>query len=131
MARQAMMCPMSTIKLMGAAEIAQMLNVSPSRVHQILRDDPAFPDPVAVLSMGKVWNAEDIERWHAARQAPRPAKGQGRTGQWTLDDLHQALDRYEQILMSSGRTPSTIQTYVDRPRRFLRWLAGDYDPLSS
>ncbi|WP_066065915.1 AlpA family transcriptional regulator [Frankia sp. EI5c] len=122
---------MSTIKLMGAAEIAQMLNVSPSRVHQILRDDVAFPEPVAVLSMGKVWNAEDIEKWHAARQAPRPAKSQGRPDQWTLDDLHQALDRYERILVSSGRTPSTIQTYVDRPRRFLRWLAGDYDPLNT
>jgi len=121
---------MSTIKLMGAAEIAQLLDVSPSRVHQILRDDSAFPEPVAALSMGKVWNADDVERWHAARKAPRPSRDQGKAEQWTLDDLHQALDRYEQLLASSGKSSSTIHTYVDRPRRFLRWLAGDYDPLS-
>jgi predicted DNA-binding transcriptional regulator AlpA len=121
---------MSTIKLMGAAEIAQLLVVSPSRVHQILRDDATFPEPVAVLSMGKVWNADDVDRWNAARKAPRPARDQGKADQWTLDDLHQALDRYERLLGSSGKSSSTIHTSVDRPRRFLRWLAGEYDPLT-
>jgi predicted DNA-binding transcriptional regulator AlpA len=119
---------MPTIKLMGAAEIAQLLDVSPSRVHQILRDDSAFPEPVAVLSMGKVWSADDVERWNAARKAPRPSRDQAE--RWTLDDLHQALDRYEQLLVSGGKSSTTVQTYVDRPRRFLRWLAGDYDPLA-
>jgi len=121
---------MSTIKLMGAAEIAQLMDVSPSRVHQILRDDSAFPEPVAVLSMGKVWNADDVERWHAARKAPRPSKDHGKAERWTLDDLRQALDRYERLLVSSGKAPNTVRTYLDHPRRFLRWLAGDYDPLN-
>jgi predicted DNA-binding transcriptional regulator AlpA len=121
---------MSTIKLMGAAEIAQLLDVSPSRVHQILRDDSTFPEPVAVLSMGKVWQVEDVERWNAARKAPRPSRGQGKAEQWTLNDLSQALDRYEQLLVSSGMKPATVRTDIDRPRRFLRWLAGEYDPLS-
>ncbi len=121
---------MSTVKLMGAAEIAQLLEVSPSRVHQILRDDSAFPEPVAVLSMGKVWGADDVERWNAARKAPRPARDQGKAAQWTLDDLHQALDRYERLLGSSGKSATAVQTAVDRPRRFLRWLGGEYDPLS-
>jgi predicted DNA-binding transcriptional regulator AlpA len=48
---------------MGAAEIARRLGVSPGRVHQILATDPTFPKPRATLSMGKVWETADVERW--------------------------------------------------------------------
>jgi hypothetical protein len=49
-------------------------------------------------------------------------------GQWTLEELHEQLARYEDALRTAGMTSSTIQTYVDRPRRFLKWLGGDYQP---
>ena len=48
--------------LMGAAEIGKSLGVSRQRVQQLV-SRPDFPAPVAVLGMGKVWEAEDIEQW--------------------------------------------------------------------
>lgn len=49
--------------LMGAAEIGTRLGgVSRQRVQQIV-SRPDFPEPLAVLGMGKVWNAEDVEAW--------------------------------------------------------------------
>lgn len=52
--------------LMGTAEIAALLGVSRQRVLQ-LAAHPAFPAPVAVLSMGKVWQADDIRAWARER----------------------------------------------------------------
>lgn len=46
-----------------------MLNVNRQRVNQ-LAAGPDFPPPLAVLAMGKVWAADDVERW---------AKRKGRT----------------------------------------------------
>jgi prophage regulatory protein len=50
--------------LMGAAEIGERLGVSRQRVQQLV-SRPDFPAPVRVLSMGKVWESEDVERWIA------------------------------------------------------------------
>ncbi|GIJ22448.1 helix-turn-helix transcriptional regulator [Micromonospora lutea] len=57
------------LRLVGSAEIRTMLGgVSRQRVYQITtRRD--FPEPVAQLSMGNVWLAEDVERWIAERRA--------------------------------------------------------------
>lgn len=49
-------------RLVGAQEIGRMLGVNRQRVHQ-LAALPGFPAPVAVLAMGKVWTAPDVERW--------------------------------------------------------------------
>jgi predicted DNA-binding transcriptional regulator AlpA len=51
------------IRLMGSHEIRMMLGgVSRQRVYQITsRRD--FPEPVAELEQGRVWLAEDVERW--------------------------------------------------------------------
>ena len=50
---------------MGSAEIRHALgDVSRQRVYAITsRRD--FPEPVAVLEMGNVWLAEDVEAWMA------------------------------------------------------------------
>jgi hypothetical protein len=45
---------------------------------------------------------------------------------WTLADLAAELDRYEAELRSSEKTQATIQTYLQHPQRFLRWLEGSY-----
>ncbi|MFC6154044.1 helix-turn-helix transcriptional regulator [Nocardioides yefusunii] len=48
--------------LAGAAEIAELLNVSRQRVHQLTEGDD-FPDPVAVLKAGKIWERADVVAW--------------------------------------------------------------------
>jgi len=56
--------------LMGIAEIAELLGVSRTRIHQ-LRSEGALPQPCETLAMGPVWLREDIERW--ARETGRLA----------------------------------------------------------
>lgn len=51
--------------LVAAHEIGAMLNLSRQRVSQ-LAVDPGFPRPVAVLSVGRIWLREDIEKWARA-----------------------------------------------------------------
>ncbi|GAA2696612.1 helix-turn-helix transcriptional regulator [Actinoplanes palleronii] len=52
------------IRLMGTAEIADRLGVTPARVHQITDSRKlAFPPPLVRLRMGQVWLAQDVEAW--------------------------------------------------------------------
>ena len=53
--------------LMGTAEVAAHLGVSRQRVLQLRGGQPGFPHPVAVLTMGKVWDGADIRAWAANR----------------------------------------------------------------
>ena len=55
------------LDVVGVAEIAQLLDVSRQRVHELMRTDVAFPEPAAELSAGRIWQREDIQRWMAAR----------------------------------------------------------------
>ncbi len=62
--------------LVSRVEIAQMLGVSPQRVHQLLQTGD-FPEPVADLAIGKVWRREDIEAWaERTGRTSRPAEGE-------------------------------------------------------
>jgi len=50
------------VQLMGAWEIRQRLGYSREWVQRLItRRD--FPEPYAVLKMGSVWAAEDVEAW--------------------------------------------------------------------
>lgn len=53
--------------LMGTAEVAALLQVSRQRVLQ-LAQRAGFPEPLAVLRMGKVWCGRDIRRWAEQRR---------------------------------------------------------------
>lgn len=53
---------MTTLRLMGISEIAELLNVRPDTVSQ-WRNRGKLPPPDAVLKMGAVWRAETIEEW--------------------------------------------------------------------
>lgn len=53
---------MSELRLVGSAEIGHFLNVSRQRVTQLQRE-PGFPEPLADLAMGKVYDFNDIEQW--------------------------------------------------------------------
>ena len=50
--------------------------------------------------------------------------------QWDVEGLRRELGRYRAALVAAGKVPNTVQTYVDRADRFIRWLAGEYDPAS-
>jgi len=47
---------------------------------------------------------------------------------WTISELNESLDIYEQELRDKGLRRSSINTYVQHPERFFRWLADDYSP---
>ncbi len=64
------------IRIVGPAEAAVMIGVSPSRVHVLVRDEPSFPTPIGTLSTGRVWLADEVEEWAAAN--PRPGRGHAR-----------------------------------------------------
>jgi prophage regulatory protein len=55
--------------LVGAREIAAMLGLTRQRVYQ-LSQESGFPEPVASLGLGKVWETADIEKW-AAEHRPQ------------------------------------------------------------
>ena len=59
-------------ELMGTAEVAAHLGVSRQRVLQLLaQEHSGFPQPVAVLSMGKVWDGRQVREWSRRHQRPR------------------------------------------------------------
>jgi predicted DNA-binding transcriptional regulator AlpA len=55
--------------LIGLTGVAEMLGVSRQRVHQLLQDEPLFPQPVLVLAAGSVWNRNAVEDWASAHPA--------------------------------------------------------------
>ncbi len=54
--------------LMGTAEVAAHLGVSRQRVLQLAAKGD-LPAPLAVLSSGKIWRADDIRRWADDRRS--------------------------------------------------------------
>lgn len=56
-------------ELMTSSQVAELLGISRQRVDQIVKTDPTFPPPDAVLPSGRIWKRETIERW--AREAGR------------------------------------------------------------
>jgi len=49
-------------------------------------------------------------------------------GPWTADKLHDLLGQFEAELRAAGLAETSVRTYVDRSRYFIRWLARDYEP---
>jgi predicted DNA-binding transcriptional regulator AlpA len=47
---------------MGTKEIAELLGVTNQRVDQLARRAD-FPEPVAVLAAGRIWQRADVEVW--------------------------------------------------------------------
>lgn len=73
----------STIELENLAaskEVAELVGVSSSRVHQLLTEDPTFPRPIWHLKLGRIWDAQEIKAWTARNRVPlvRPSVGHQR-----------------------------------------------------
>ena len=47
---------------------------------------------------------------------------------WTTSELSEALNVYEQELRAKALSRNTINTYVQHPERFIRWLDNNYSP---
>jgi hypothetical protein len=45
---------------------------------------------------------------------------------WSIRDLYEELARFERAARSAGMAESSVRTYVDRSRIFIRWLGGEY-----
>ena len=54
---------------MTVGDVAKLLGLTRQRVHQIMDEDPSFPAPAATLSVGRIWNRLDVEKW--AREVGR------------------------------------------------------------
>lgn len=54
-------------ELVGVDEIARLVGVSRQRVNVIARSDSAFPEPLAELAAGRIWDRAAIETWLAQR----------------------------------------------------------------
>lgn len=59
---------MARIDLVSTGDIAKMLVLSKQRVDQLARAGK-MPEPVAIVSSGRVWLRDDIEAW--ARETGR------------------------------------------------------------
>lgn len=58
------MATITDVRLLGGAELAALLGVSRGRIGQLALK-PWFPEPVARLKLGGVWELADIERMAA------------------------------------------------------------------
>src|SRR5262245_9591582 len=50
-------------RLVGAKEVAQLLDISRQRVNRIVQTHDEFPRPIGVLAGGRVWNRDDVVDW--------------------------------------------------------------------
>jgi hypothetical protein len=46
---------------------------------------------------------------------------------WTAAELHRELERFEAAARAAGLAESSVRTYVDRSRFFVRWLEGAFE----
>jgi prophage regulatory protein len=49
--------------LMSMKETAALLGVSRQRLAKLIDSSPDFPEPLAVLAVGRIWRQRDVERW--------------------------------------------------------------------
>jgi predicted DNA-binding transcriptional regulator AlpA len=65
-----------SLELVSIPEIAKMLGVSRQRVHQLIQQYDDFPNPVAELAIGRVWDRATVTDWNKThpRVTGRPRK---------------------------------------------------------
>jgi hypothetical protein len=63
-----------THHLVGVAEVAQLLQLSPARTRRLVATEPDFPKPEASLVCGRVWSTESVERWRDERTHAQPRR---------------------------------------------------------
>jgi hypothetical protein len=104
-------------ELMSAAEIADELGISRQRVHQ-LRSTAGFPEPLADLRGGAVWDAAAVRKFAQTweRKPGRPPSGTA-GGRFTF-----------QVTEARGRRPGDVGWRIENPtknRFVLRNIGND------
>jgi predicted DNA-binding transcriptional regulator AlpA len=77
--------------LVGVHEGCEVVGLSDARLGQLLRDDPAFPQPVREVRATKLWLRQDLEAWRDTRvkKAPgRPTRAAKAAERAALDKLN-------------------------------------------
>jgi hypothetical protein len=106
----------TTPELMSAAEIADLLDVTRQRVHQ-LRETAAFPAPLAELRGGAIWDARAVRKFELewSRKPGRPARPMSRRDS---QSGHKLFDEFERIDSTrkpySGESVFQFMNRVDR-----------------
>ena len=54
-------------ELVGVDEIVRLVGISRQRVNALVRSDSAFPEPLAELAAGRIWDRAEIEKWVTQR----------------------------------------------------------------
>ena len=85
-----------TTRLVGVREIAKLLSLSRQRADQLVRTK-GFPDPVAELASGRIWERAAVVRW---------ARETGRSVPWATVELE-----LEQL--PTGPPGSAVNYYRD------------------
>jgi hypothetical protein len=95
-------------ELMSAAEIAEELEISRQRVHQ-LRSTAGFPEPLADLRGGAVWDAAAVRKFARTweRKPGRPPSGTA-SGRFTF-----------QVTEARGRQPGDVSWRIENPSKNL------------
>jgi predicted DNA-binding transcriptional regulator AlpA len=70
---------MERLRLAGLAEVAELLGVSKRSASRYTRRSD-FPEPVARLAAGPIWDADEVERWAAKQRPFRPGRPGHRSG---------------------------------------------------
>jgi len=96
--------------LMGLAEIASLLGISRQRADIIVKTNRAFPEPIAVLSAGRIWERQSVEAW--ARDSARSGEGDGRLRDYM-----------------SGQSYVAFRGDHPEPYQFTRWRGTRGDEL--
>ncbi|MDZ5442532.1 hypothetical protein U2F26_07275 [Micromonospora sp. 4G57] len=51
------------MELVGVSEIREMLGGVSRQRASVIANQRNFPEPIAVLAMGKVWRKSEVEKW--------------------------------------------------------------------
>jgi predicted DNA-binding transcriptional regulator AlpA len=65
-------------RLVAMSEAAELLGMSKQGFAKLLDRSPDFPDPLDVLSIGRIWARADVEAWarkHGRSVTPPAATG--------------------------------------------------------
>lgn len=100
------------MKLGGVTELVELLGVSRQRVSQ-LRARPDFPDPVAEIGVGPIWNLDAVAEWGAsgARRGPgRPGGSRRRLvgGRFELDEEPIASGGFGEVFRALDRKTGDV-----------------------
>jgi predicted DNA-binding transcriptional regulator AlpA len=79
-------------ELEGAAEVARMLGVTRQRLHQMVQTTPDFPQALAALAAGRIWQRAPVEEWirqhpNRSKPGPKPRGGAAKKAEGRIDKV--------------------------------------------